>query len=175
MDSFELNKIAGAILFTLLVYLGVQNLVDILFNTEPADPNAYVVEGVILEGMSEVAAEVVEEVVVPIEELLLTASMDKGIKVAKKCVACHAFDEGGANKIGPALWGIVDRDIAAGADFKYSSALEDLEGNWDVNALNGFLESPKNYAAGTAMAFAGLRKPTDRANLIAYLISLKNE
>lgn len=175
MDSFELNKIAGAILFTLLVYLGVQSLGDILFDTEPADPNAYVVEGVILEGATDVAAaDVVEEVVVPIEELLLTASVDKGVKVAKKCVACHAFDEGGANKIGPALWEVVGRDIAA-ADFKYSSALAGLEGNWDVNALNGFLENPKKYATGTAMAFAGLRKPTDRANLIAYLDSLKSE
>ncbi|MEC7162927.1 MAG: cytochrome c family protein, partial [Pseudomonadota bacterium] len=104
MDSFELNKIAGAILFTLLVYLGVQNLGDVLFSPEPADPNAYIVEGVVEEGAPVVAS--VAEPVVPISELLQTASIDKGVKVAKKCVSCHSFDIGGANKIGPALWGI---------------------------------------------------------------------
>ena len=170
MDSFELNKIAGAVLFTLLVYIGVQNIGDILFSPEAADPNAYVVEGVVEEGV--VAVAVVEEIV-PITELLQTASIEKGMKTAKKCVSCHSFDAGGANKIGPALHGIVDRKIAAGAGFNYSAALAEMDGAWDYEALNGFLENPKKYAAGTAMAFAGLRKASDRANIIAYLDSLK--
>ena len=143
MDSFELNKIAGAILFTLLIYLGVQNLGDVLFATKPADPTAYVVEGVVEEGAPVIAA--VAEPVVPITELLQTASIDKGVKVAKKCVSCHSFDIGGANKIGPALWGIVDRDIAASDGFNYSSALSGKDGVWDYEALNGFLENPKKY------------------------------
>ena len=171
MDSFELNKIAGAILFTLLVYLGVQNLGDIMFSTQPADPTAYVVEGVVEEGAPVVAS--VAEVVVPISELLQTASIEKGEKVAKKCVSCHNFDIGGANKIGPALWGIVDRDIGATDGFNYSDALAGHGGVWDYEALNGFLENPKKYAVGTNMAFAGLRKAKDRANIIAYLDSLK--
>ena len=170
MDSFELNKIAGAVFFTLLVYLGVQNLGDILFSPDPADTNAYVVEGVVEEGT--VAVAVVEEVV-PITDLLQTASIEKGMKTAKKCISCHSFEAGGANKIGPALHGIVDRKIAVGEGFKYSSALTDMDGAWDYEALNGFLENPKKYAAGTAMAFAGLRKAKDRANIIAYLDSLK--
>ncbi|GIR46142.1 MAG: cytochrome c family protein [Hyphomicrobiales bacterium] len=172
MDSFELNKIAGAILFTLLVYLGVQNLGDVLFSPKPADPNAYIVEGVVEEGAPVVAS--VAEPVVPISELLQTASIEKGVKVAKKCVSCHSFDIGGANKIGPALWGIVDRDIAASTGFNYSSALSGKDGIWDYEALNGFLENPKKYATGTNMAFAGLRKAKDRANIIAYLDSLKD-
>ena len=172
MDSFELNKIAGAILFTLLVYLGVQNLGDVLFSTKPADPNAYIVEGVIEEGAPVVAS--VAEPVVPISKLLQTASIDKGVKVAKKCVSCHSFDIGGGNKIGPALWGIVDRDIAMATGFNYSSALSGRDGVWDYDALNGFLENPKKYAKGTNMAFAGLRKAKDRANIIAYLDSLKD-
>lgn len=171
MDSFELNKIFGALCFTLLVYLGVQNLGDILFHTEPADPHAYVVEGVVEEGAVAVAA-VVEEVV-PIAELLQTASIERGMKTAKKCISCHSFEAGGANKIGPALWGIVDREVGAGAGFKYSEALAGLGGQWDYEALNGFLENPKKYAVGTNMAFAGLRKANDRANIIAYLDSLK--
>ena len=103
-----------------------------------------------------------------------TASIEKGVKVAKKCVSCHSFDIGGANKIGPALWGIVDRDIAASTGFNYSSALSGKDGIWDYEALNGFLENPKKYATGTNMAFAGLRKAKDRANIIAYLDSLKD-
>ena len=171
MDSFELNKIAGAVFFTLLVYLGVQNLGAILFDTEPADPNAYIVEGVEEEGSVAVAAAVEE--IVPIADLLQTASIEKGQKVAKKCVSCHSFDAGGANKIGPALYGVVDRAIGKHGGFTYSGALAGMDGAWDYEALNGFLENPKKYAAGTNMAFAGLRKVKDRANIIAYLDSLK--
>ena len=170
MDSFELNKIAGAVFFTLLVYLGVQNLGDILFEIEPANPQAYVVEGVAEEGV--VAIATVEEVV-PIAQLLQTASIEKGMKTAKKCVSCHSFESGGANKIGPALYGVVDRPVAKAAGFKYSGTLAGMGGNWDYQALNGFLLNPKKYAVGTSMSYAGLRKASDRANIIAYLDSLK--
>lgn len=173
MDSFELNKIAGAILFTLLVYLGVQNLGDIFFATEDANPEAYIVEGVVEDGApAQVAA--VDEVEVPINELLLTASVEKGEKVSKKCVSCHSFDQGGANKIGPALWGVAGRDVGSVGGFGYSTTLNEMAGVWDAEALNGFLENPKAYAAGTTMAFAGLRKASDRADIIAYLQSLKD-
>lgn len=171
MDSFELNKIAGAVFFTLLVYLGVQNLGAIMFDAEPANPDAYVVEGVEEEGAVAVAA--VAEEVVPIAEMLTSASIEKGMKVAKKCVSCHSFEPGGANKIGPALHGVVDRAVGQHNGFVYSGALAGKGGNWDYEALNGFLENPKKYAEGTSMAFAGLRKAKDRANVIAYLDSLK--
>jgi len=172
MDSFELNKIAGAVLFTLLIYLGVRNLGDILFDVEAPNPDSYIVEGVETDDAAIASAE--PEVEVPISELLLTASVDKGMKVAKKCAACHEFAQGAANKVGPALWGVVGRDIGSHAGFVYSGALSGLEGNWTAEKLNGFLENPKKYAEGTSMAFAGLRKPSDRADVIAYLQSLSN-
>ena len=172
MDSFELNKIAGAVLFTLLIYLGVRNLGDILFDVEAPNPDSYIVEG--LETGDAAIASAEPEVEVPISELLLTASVDKGMKVAKKCAACHEFAQGAANKVGPALWGVVGRDIGSHAGFVYSGALSGLEGNWTAEKLNGFLENPKKYAEGTSMAFAGLRKPSDRADVIAYLQSLSN-
>lgn len=173
MDSFELNKIAGAVFFTLLVYLGVQNLGAILYDTDPANPQAYVVEGVEEEG-AVVAADAAVVAEVPITELLQTASIEKGMKVSKKCVSCHSFEPGGANKIGPALHGVVNREVGQHAGFTYSGTLSGMGGAWDYEALNGFLENPKKYAAGTSMAFAGLRKASDRANIIAYLDSLKN-
>ena len=173
MDSFEWNKIAGAVLFTLLVYIGVQNLGGILFATKDANPEAYVVEGVADDTVVAADAAVVEEIV-PIAELLQTASVDKGEKISKKCVACHNFEQGAPNKIGPALWGVAGRDIGAMAGFAYSSTLAGLDGDWSAEALNGFLENPKAYAVGTSMAFAGLRKAEDRADIIAYLQSLKN-
>jgi len=106
-------------------------------------------------------------------QLLQTASIEKGMKTAKKCVSCHSFDNGGGNKIGPALYGVVDRSVGVVDGFKYSNALGSMGGNWDYEALSGFLENPKAYAKGTNMAFAGLRKASDRANIIAYLDSLK--
>lgn len=173
MDSFEWNKIAGAVLACLLVYIGVQNLGAALYHVDPANPQAYVVEGVVEEGAIPAATQAAVEVV-PIAELLATASIEKGAKIAKKCISCHSFESGGANKIGPALHGIVGSEVAKIAGFNYSAALTALGGRWDYEALNGFLESPKKYVAGTNMAFVGLRKPKDRADIIAYLDSLKD-
>ena len=105
----------------------------------------------------------------PIMALLASADAAAGEKLAKKCTACHVFDEGGANKVGPALWNIVNADKGAVDGFGYSAALADFGGQWDYAALNAFLAKPKAYISGTKMNFAGLKKPRDRANMIAYL------
>jgi cytochrome c len=103
--------------------------------------------------------------------LLAAADIADGQKVAKKCVACHNFEEGAGNKVGPDLYDIVMRK-KAGVDFSYSSAFQELDGEWDYDALNHFLYAPADYAPGTKMSFRGIKKDDDRANLIAYLRTL---
>ncbi len=104
--------------------------------------------------------------------LLATADTKRGTGVFKKCKACHTAEQGGKNKIGPNLWEVVGRPKAGIEGFKYSNALKGLGGDWTYQDLDHFLAKPKAFAPGTKMSFAGLKKETDRASLIAYLRSL---
>ena len=108
------------------------------------------------------------------EELLAAASIDAGKKVSSKCTACHGFNSGGGNRIGPNLWAILGKAKAEAAGFNYSDALKGLGGVWSVEDMNLWLKSPKKYAPGNSMAFVGLRKDKDRANLLAYLNSMSD-
>lgn len=101
--------------------------------------------------------------------MLASADAEAGAKVSRKCAACHSFDEGGPNKVGPNLWDIVGQDIAKHEDFKYSDALAEREGNWTYENLSAFLSNPRDYAPGTKMSFAGIKDDEDLANLIAFL------
>ena len=113
----------------------------------------------------------IEEKLASIKPLLASASIDDGAKVFKKCAACHSIDKGGANKIGPALWGVVNRKIGGVQGFKYSTAMAKYGKNWSFEELNGFLHKPMKYMKGTKMGFIGLKKDKDRANVIAYMNS----
>ena len=106
------------------------------------------------------------------EELLAIASIEDGKKVSSKCTACHGFNSGGNNRIGPNLWGILGKAKAEASGFKYSDSLKGLGGIWSIEDMNLWLKSPKKYAPGNSMAFVGLRKDKDRANLLAYLNSM---
>lgn len=174
MDSFEFNKIAGAILGTLLLVMGLGIVADAIFSHHELETPGYSVE-VPEEGeATQVAAAPEEE---PISILLASASVDDGQSVAKKCASCHNFVEGGANKVGPNLWNVVNAKPGAHDGFKYSSAMQGYGGEnvWAYENLNSFLKAPKKYLKGTTMGFAGLKKPADRANLIAYLRTLSND
>lgn len=108
----------------------------------------------------------------PLAVLLASADAAAGANVAKKCAACHSFEKGGPNKVGPDLWGVVGRDVGKHEGFSYSPAMAEHGGQWSFDSLNTFIKAPKTAVPGTKMAFAGLPKDTDRANVLAYLRSL---
>jgi cytochrome c len=168
VDSFEWNKIAG---WTLAAAMTVLALV--LFTGEIFHPGKLAKPGYIVEGVEEVAAAgpaaVAEK---PIEFFLASASPDKGAEVFKKCGACHNAEKGGANGIGPNLYGVVGGPHDHLPGYAYSDAMQKTSGEkWDWDSLNKWLTNPKGYVAGTKMAFAGLGKEEERAAVIAYLNS----
>ncbi|MDP6951861.1 MAG: cytochrome c family protein, partial [Alphaproteobacteria bacterium] len=107
----------------------------------------------------------------PLIAAIAAADVADGEKAFKKCKACHSVDEGGAHKVGPNIWDVVGAPLGRHADYKYSSALVEMGGTWDYASLDAFLAKPKDFMAGTKMAFPGVKKPEDRAAVIAYLRS----
>ncbi len=171
MNSFEINKILGALLGTCLVLVAVHIASGAIFEPVPPAKPGYVVEVKSEEVAQGPAAKPAEQ---PIEQLLPTASAERGASIAKQCQACHNFQEGAGPKIGPDLYGVVDRPIASVQGFNYSAALKAKAkgGKWDFDTLNTWLTKPSAFAPGTAMTFAGLSNEKQRADVIAYLDSL---
>ena len=172
MDSFELNKIIGAILLTALIVIGIGKFTDVLFHVEKPEQSAYKVEGLEVATSSssvETSEKVIE--VVDIKALLAMGDLAHGEKVFKKCSACHMIAAGGKNMIGPNLWNVIGRTAGSVSDYKYSKAMVAYAKEWSFEEMNSYLIKPQAYIKGTKMAFAGLRKEKDRASVILYMNS----
>ncbi|KPF74526.1 cytochrome C [Blastomonas sp. AAP25] len=159
------NTIAGWALAGGIAALGLSIISGKVFHADkPERPEklGYVIEGVV-SSEGEAAAEV------PIATLLASADVAKGEKVFAKCSSCHSINSGGANGIGPNLYGVMGKPHASVAGFAYSDALKSKSGPWTFEEMNKWLTSPKAYADGTKMSFAGLGKAEDRANLMAWM------
>lgn len=160
------NFIAMFVLAAGIVALGASIVTGEVFNHERPEKMGYPIAGVVEEGASAAVAEK------PIEFYLAGADAAKGADVFKKCAACHNADKGGANALGPNLWGVLGEPIGKGANgFAFSEALSGKGGNWDWTSLGAWLHSPKTFAPGTKMTFAGLSDPQQRADVIAFLNS----
>ena len=167
MDSFEINKIVGAILMVALLVIGIGKLSDVIFHVEKPETPGYVVEveeATILSSTKKTVEEKID-----IAALMALGDLNHGEKVFKKCAACHSIVKGGKNNIGPALYNVVGRQIGIVDNYKYSKALSSYDKEWTFEELNGYLIKPAKWIKGTKMAFAGLRKEKDRASVIKYL------
>lgn len=169
MDSMFFNKIAGAVLLTVLIGFVITELSHVLVHPTKTDTVAYPVPEIEATASSDEAP--AEEVKIDVVALMAGGDEATGEKSFKKCAACHTIAEGGAQKVGPNLFGILDRDVASTDGFGYSSALTGIEGGWTYEALAEFLRKPKDFAPGTKMAFAGLKKDSELASVIKYLRS----
>ncbi len=170
MDSFEWNKIAGAVLATVMFVLVIKFASDAIFEAPvPAKPG-YVVEGVTEEASNASAPTTpVEEALPDFGTVLPAADAAAGQKISTRCEQCHDLSKGGPNKIGPNLWGIIGRPRASHPGFAYSSGMSADKGPWTFDKIFRFLKSPQAYVPGTKMSFAGITSANDRINLIAWL------
>lgn len=172
MDGFELNKIMGAVLGSLLVVLLVGFVAELLYHVDEPEIAGYSIE--VPEAVDAGAVEEVE--MVSVLDLLATADVAAGESAVRRCASCHSFDEGGADGVGPHLWGVVNRPKGAVEGFGYSSAMDEVAAAgqaWGFEELDGFLASPRDYMPGTSMGFAGVRDVEDRADILAYLNSIQ--
>lgn len=173
MDDLGFNKIAGAVLGTLLFVMGLGIVSNGIFApNKPAkagyelaseEPAAKGGEGAVPAAADE-----------PLPALLAKADAAKGEGLVKACAACHSFEKGGANKVGPALYGVVGRDKGSIAGFAYSDGMKAKGGKWTYEDLNAFITNPKAFVAGTKMGYAGEKEGAKRANILAYLKSLSD-
>lgn len=174
MDSFEFNKWIGAFLGAVFVVFSVAIVSDAIFAAPHPEKEGFAIEAVEAPAEGGPAAPTEE----PIAVRMATADATAGQAIEKRCAACHTIDNGGANKVGPNLWNILNRPIASHEGFAYSGAMKEFSQGgsvvWDYEHLDHFIMAPKGLVKGTAMAFAGLKNPEDRANLIAFLRTLSD-
>ena len=164
-----MNKIVASIILAVILVLGINKIADIIFYVEKPEKSAYQVANISATTTAETTSESSSSESGEIMALLASASVADGKKIFKKCAACHSIAKGGANKIGPALWGVLGRKAGSISDYKYSKAMAAHAKPWSLEEMNGFLIKPKDWIKGTKMSFIGLKKDTDRAAVILYM------
>ena len=165
-----MNKIIVSIVFAIILVLGINKVTDVIFYVEKPEKSAYQVASITTVASTtsaETGSTNSEEG--NIMALFASASAAEGAKVFKKCLSCHSIKEGGANKIGPALWGVLGRTAGSVPGYKYSKAMAAHGKNWSFEEMNGFLIKPKDWIKGTKMSFVGLKNAKDRAAVILYM------
>lgn len=179
MHGFEFNKIFGALILAVLIASLSGFIARETAEAEPLEKPAFPVDQLKLASAEPAAATAgggavaAAATVEPIEALLAAADPAAGQKTSRVCAACHSFDKGGASKVGPNLYGIVNNAHAHMEGFSYSDAMKALhDKKWTYDELNQFLYNPKAHIAGTKMAFAGIKDTKERANLVAWLRTL---
>ena len=162
-----MNKIIVSIALALILIVGINKVADVIFYAEKPEKSAYQV--VNSDASSTVTTTETSSESENIMALFASTSANDGAKIFKKCAACHSIAEGGANKIGPALWGVIGRKAGAVSDYKYSKAMAAHGKVWSFEEMNGFLIKPKDWIKGTKMSFAGLKNAKERAAIILYM------
>ncbi|MDJ0684045.1 MAG: c-type cytochrome [Alphaproteobacteria bacterium] len=171
-DPLFLNKVIAAVLTAALIAMTAGLVTGWIYSPTDLSQNVYIIE---VAESEEAVADAPEEPAgpEPITALLASADVAAGEKLAQRaCGACHSFDQGGANKTGPAMWDVVNRAKGSVDGYRYSDAMGGFDGVWGYEELNGFIADPKGYMPGTKMSYRGLRKVEDRANMVAYLRTL---
>ena len=164
-----MNKIAVSIILALILIVGINKLSDKLYYVEKPKKSAYQVESAVTDSSLTVEKDSGGLVSGNIIALFASTNAAEGEKVFKKCAACHSISQGGANKIGPALWAVLGRKAGTVPDYKYSKAMAAHVKTWSFEEMNSFLIKPKDWVKGTKMSFAGLKNDKDRAAVILYM------
>jgi len=162
-----MNKIIVSIVFAVILVLGINKITDVIFYVEKPEKAVYQVTAITT--TTDTTSTETNSESGNIMALFATTSAAEGAKVFKKCAACHSITEGGGNKIGPALWGVLGRKAGTLPDYKYSKAMIAYAKLWSFEEMNGFLIKPKEWIKGTKMSFAGIKNEKDRAAVILYM------
>ena len=162
-----MNKIIVSIVFAVVLIVGIDKIADVIFFVEKPENSAYQV-ATVTTAASTASAET-SSGTGDIMAIFASTSAAEGAKVFKQCLACHSIAEGGKNKIGPALWGVLGRQAGSLQDYKYSKAMAAHGKKWSFEEMNGFLIKPKDWIKGTKMSYAGLKSEKERAAVILYM------
>ena len=165
-----MNKIIVSILLAIILVFGINKIADVIYYVEKPEKSAYQVDTITTVASTATGdASSEDSASENIMALFASTNAADGAKIFKKCAACHSIAQGGANKIGPALWGVLGRKAGSVADYKYSKAMTEYGKPWSFEEMNGFLIKPKDWIKGTKMSFAGLKNAKERAAVILYM------